>query len=78
MVLVTSLFRYDYDLDAWRRGSAISKREFELLDAQVRGRGGDGCAGLGVEQGLGGGVGIFWAMGPNLELFGGCWGWSPD
>ena len=32
---MTSLFRYDYDLDAWRRGSAISKREFELLDAQV-------------------------------------------
>jgi hypothetical protein len=25
--------RYDYDLAAWRQGSAIPKREFELLDA---------------------------------------------
>jgi len=25
--------RYDYDLDAWRAGSYLPNKEFELLDA---------------------------------------------
>jgi hypothetical protein len=27
------LYRYDYDLDAWRKGSYLPNKEFEVLDA---------------------------------------------